>query len=159
YESSSLLRVEPAKGNLFSAGTEAEVFDHFLQTQVELIRSPSVVSRALAAGGTRVTGTALLRDAVDPESELRGRLHVGVLPGTYLIRVGVTTPDPADGPAIISEVVKAYLAMALNWSSEKNGSQIKRLENYNLVLTGKITEQQNEWIRLAQKAMVELQAT
>jgi hypothetical protein len=100
YESSSLLRVEPATTDLFGMGMEAEAFDHFLQTQVALISSPSVVSSAIAAD-PRVTYTALLRGVSDPEAELRGRLQVGVLPGTYLIRVALRTPKPEDGPVII----------------------------------------------------------
>jgi capsular exopolysaccharide synthesis family protein len=158
YESSSLLRVEPAKGNLFGVGTEAEVFDHFLQTQVELIRSPSVVSSAIAAD-PKVSATALFREAADPEPELRGRLQVGVLPGTYLIRVGLTTPRPEDGPVIISAVVQAYLAVAARWSNEKNGSQIKRLEKYSLELAERVKEKENEWVHLAQRSIVDLQST
>jgi hypothetical protein len=159
YESSSLLRVEPATTNLFGVvGDEPEAFDHFLQTQVELIKSPSVVSTAIASG-PKVTGTALLRGSRDPESELRARLQVGVLRGTYLIRVGLTTPEPADGPAILSEVVQAYLALANAWSSEKNASQIKRLEKYSLELSAIIDEKQNEWIQIAQKGIVGLRAS
>jgi hypothetical protein len=159
YESSSLLRVEPATTNLFGvASTEFEPFDHFLQTQVELIRSPSVVSTAIASG-PKVTGTALLRGSRDPESELRGRLQVGVLSGSYLIRVGLTTPEPADGPAILSEVVKAYLTLANAWSIEKNASRIKRLEKYSLELTEQIAGKQDELIQLAQKGSADLQST
>jgi hypothetical protein len=158
YQSSSLLRVEPAATNLFGVGDEPEAFDQFLQTQVELIRSPSVVSTAIASG-PKVTGTALLRGSRDPESEVRGRLQVGVLSGSYLIRVGLTTPHPADGPAIISEVVKAYLALANAWSSEKNASRIKRFERYSLELTEQIAEKQDELIQLVQKGSADLQST
>jgi uncharacterized protein involved in exopolysaccharide biosynthesis len=157
YESSSLLRVEPAMTNLFGLGTEAEAFDHFLQTQVELIKSPSVVASAIASN-PRLANTALLRGSRDPEGELRARLRVGVLPGTFLIRVGLETPDPADGPPIISEVVHAYLAVAAAWSSEKNAYQIKRLEKYSFEVSERIADTRREWVELAQKGVVDLQS-
>jgi hypothetical protein len=150
YESSSLLRVEPATTDLYGLGTETEAFGQFLQTQVELIRSPAVVSSAIASN-PKAAATALLRESRDPEGELRGRLQVGVLGGTYLIRVGLTTSDPNDGPIIINEVVKAYLAVATAWSNEKNRFQISRLEKYSLELSGRIDEKRDEWIQLAQK--------
>jgi capsular exopolysaccharide synthesis family protein len=162
YESSSLLRVEPAKGNnLFGVVTQAEVFDHFLQTQVELIRSPSVVSSAIAAimADSAHPTPALLREAQDPESELRKRLDVTVLPGTYLIQVALATPQPGDGPAIINTVVQKYQDVATAWSNAKNDSQIKRLDKYSLELSTKIREKEDEWIQLAQKSIVELQST
>ena len=97
YESSSLLRIEPANRDLFNLGlNSAEAFDPFLQTQVELIRSANVLSATLAEKNVAVT--ALVREAKDPESELRGRLQVGILGGTYLIRVGLTSLDPRTGP-------------------------------------------------------------
>jgi hypothetical protein len=158
YESASLLRVEPATTHLFGVNDEPEAFDHFLQTQVELIRSPSVISSALA-GGSKVINTALVRAATDPEAELRRRLQVRVLPGTYLIRVALTTPEPADGPVLVSEVVKAYLALASAWSSERNASRIRTLEKYSLELSAKIGEKQNELIQLAKKGTGDLQST
>jgi capsular exopolysaccharide synthesis family protein len=157
YESASLLRVEPAGPNLFGTGVEPEAFSHFLETQVELIRSPAVVSSAIASD-PRVAGTALLRESRDPESELRGRLQVAILGGTYLIRVGLTTSDPNDGPTIIESVVKAYLVVANTWSNEKNRSQISRLEKYSLELSGKIDEKRDEWIQFAQRGIVDLQS-
>jgi hypothetical protein len=156
YESASLLRVEPSTADLFGMGIGAEPFEQFLQTQVELIKSPSVLSAAIASG-PKVSGTALLRGSRDPVSELRGRLQVRVLPGTYLIRVGLTTPEPADGPPIISEVVRAYLAVAAAWSHEKNHSQITRLEKYSLELWSQFDEKKREWIELTQKPLVDLQ--
>src|SRR4051794_15649 len=48
FNTFSLLRVEPANKDLFGLGlNSAEVFDHFLQTQVQLITSPNVLLSAL----------------------------------------------------------------------------------------------------------------
>ena len=108
YESSSLLRIEPANRDLFNLGlNSAEAFDPFLQTQVELIRSPNVLSAALT--NKKVATTTLVREAKDPESELRSQLQVGIMAGTYLIRVALTSLEPEDGPVIVNEVVARYI--------------------------------------------------
>jgi hypothetical protein len=154
YESASLVRVEPARTDLFGAGIDRGQFDHFLQTQVELIRSPSVLSGALAAD-PKVGSTALLRGVSDPEAELRARLKVGILPGTYLIRVSILTPEPRDGPLIINGVIRKYREVATAWSSAKNEHQIRRLEEYSAGLHARIKEKEKQWIELARKPDVD----
>jgi hypothetical protein len=161
YESASLVRVEPARAiNLFGVDDEPEVFAHYLQTQVELIKSPSVVSSALAAMAAdfRFGTPALLREARDPESEIRGRLDVRIVPGTYLIRVALASPQPNDSPAIVNTVVQKYQDVATAWSNAKNDSRIKRLDKYSLELSTKIREKEDEAIQLAQKDLVDLQS-
>jgi succinoglycan biosynthesis transport protein ExoP len=155
YETFSLLRVEPAHRDLFGLGlNSAEVFDHFLQTQVELIRSPSVLLSAIASQD--VTATSILREAKDPESELRGQLIVGVVPGSYLIRIGMASAHPREAAVIVNEVVKAYLEVANAWSSDKNKYQIKNLQDYNRELSDKVAERQKAWLELAEKSNVDL---
>jgi capsular exopolysaccharide synthesis family protein len=155
YESASLLRVEPANRDLFGPGLyAAEVFDHFLQTQVALIQSPNVLNAAVI--DKDVAGTALIRQAKDPENELRARLQVFVLGGTYLIRVGLTSQQPEDGPVIVNAVVKAYLNVAALWSGEQYKSQIKRLNEYKLELTDRVEQQKKIWLDLAGRSTDDL---
>ena len=126
YESSSLLRIEPANRDLFNLEPKAdETFETFLQTQVELIRSANVVSAALT--DKNVAATNLVREAKDPENELRARLQVGIVGGTYLIRVALASLEPKDGPDIINAVVASYISVATDWSDKKNKFQITRL--------------------------------
>ena len=77
---------------------------------MELIRARAVLSAALTKN--EVAATRLVREAKDPESEIRSRLQVDVMPGTYLIRVALISPYPKDGPAIVNEVVAQYVSTA-----------------------------------------------
>ncbi len=155
YESSSLLRIEPANRDLFNLGlNSAESFDSFLQTQVELIRSANVVSAALVT--RKVVGTTLVREAKDPESEIRARLQVGVVDGTYLIRVALTSLDPEHGPDIVNAVVGNYIKVATEWSDKKNKFQIARLNDYKKDLDARVDRQEKVWLGLVEQSTVEL---
>ena len=155
YESSGLLRVEPANRDLFDLGlNSAEAFDPFLQTQVELIRSPNVLSAALTVQGGRQDDAG--QEAKDPESEIRSRLQVGIMGGTYLIRVALTSLEPEDGPVIVNEVVKQYMHVATDWSDKKNRFQITRLNDYKSDLNARIERQEKIWLGLAEQSIVEL---
>ena len=155
YESSSLLRIEPANRDLFNLGlNSAEAFDPFLQTQVELIRSTNVLSAALTE--KNVAMTTLVKEAKDPESELRSRLQVGIVGGTYLIRVALTSLEPGDGPVIVNEVVDRYMNVATDWSEKKNKFQIDRLKDYRVDLNDRVERQEKVWLGLAEQSIVEL---
>jgi len=155
YESSSLLRIEPANRDLFNLGlNSAEAFDPFLQTQVELIRSPNVLSAAVVE--KNVAKTTLVSEAKDPESELLSRLQVGILGGTYLIRVALTSLEPGDGPVIVNEVVARYISVATDWSEKKNKYQIDRLKDYRVDLNDRVERQEKIWLSLAEQSIVEL---
>lgn len=156
YETSSLLRVEPSNRDLFNLGlNSSEVFDHFLQTQVQLMTSPNVLTGAL--NSKAVSETAIVREAgEDAESVLKGKLAAGVVPGTYLIKVSLTLPDPKEAATIVNEVVRVYLEVAGDWSTNKNKYQIDSLQEYNRVLSAKVKERQDAWLALAGKGNVDL---
>jgi len=155
YETYSQLQVEPPSQDLFGLGLSSEQpFAPFLQTQVQLLTSPSVLSPTLL--NPKVPATSLLRDAEDMESELRKRLQVGVIPGTFIVRVGMYTPHPEEAALIINEVVKEYLKVARTWSSKKNETQIASLTAYNAELTAKFDAVKNDWLELAKNSNIDL---
>jgi len=155
YDSSGVLRIEPANRDLFGLGlNSAEAFGPFLQTQVELIRSPAVLSAALT--DEKVAATTLVKEAKDPESELRAHLAVGIVDGTYLIRIGLTSLEPKDGPVIVNEVIARYIHVATDWSDKKNRFQIVRLNEYKSDLSAKVERQQKVWLDLVEQSIVDL---
>ncbi len=85
YESFSLVRVEPSRFDLFNAGLSsgaAEAFAPFLQTQVELLRSPNVLERRPGrAGGS--PGRRCSKSHERPR-ERAARAAPGRRPGGYL---------------------------------------------------------------------------
>jgi hypothetical protein len=59
-----------------------------------------------------VAATALVREAKDPESAIRSRLQVHVIPGTYLIQVRLISPYAKGSSVIVNEVVAQYVSIA-----------------------------------------------
>jgi len=155
YDTFSMLRVEPASDDLFGLRMNgAEVFDAFLQTQVQLISSPSVLSAALL--DPKVSETSILEKSKDPESELRKQLQVSVIPKTHLIHVSITSSSPVEAAQIVNSVVDSYLNVAHTYSTEKNKYQLNRLKEYDDNLTKQIDELENRWLKLAANSNVEL---
>ena len=155
FESYTVLRVEPARLDLYGVGLHAsEGFGQFLQTQVELIKSPNVLDAALRK--SEVSALSIVRSAEDPEAELQRLLQVGIMPGTYLIKVSITSPTPAEASAIIKAVVEAYLKTVDEWTDGMSSKQLKSLESYQDELQRQVLEKQNEWLALASKGNIEL---
>jgi capsular exopolysaccharide synthesis family protein len=156
YEAFSVLRVEPGKQrDLFNLGLNSDdQFERFLKTQVEMIRSPSVINAVLA--NRDVAATAVVREAADPAAELLGRLQAYVKGETHLIQVSMTLQNPKEAALIVNEVVKAYLNVAADWTTNATRNQIDSLERYQKVLQGKIQMRQKTWKELASKSDLEL---
>jgi succinoglycan biosynthesis transport protein ExoP len=120
--------------------------------------STTVLSAALA--DPKINSLRALRDTTgnDPEAELRKQLKVGVLTGSYLLEVSMTSISPTEAATIVNAVVNAYLASAAEWSYGMTNAQIKNLESYQRVLQAQSDEKEDAWLALAEKANIDLQA-
>lgn len=155
YRALSLLRVDPAVTNLYDlprAGNES--LDPFLQTQVQLITGPNV----LTAAGTNPKAAVLERvqKAGDVVQELRKAVNVSVIPGTYLIEVAMTSPDSKEAATLVNAVVDAFMDANNEWSDGTTRVQIRNLEMYNAELRNQTDELVRRWKALAAKGDVDV---
>jgi uncharacterized protein involved in exopolysaccharide biosynthesis len=143
YRANSILRVDPAFTDLYNVKTGGESLDAFLQTQVQLITSPNV----LTAAGTNPKAAVLPRvtKAGDVVQELRKAVTVSVIPNTYLIEVSVTSDNGLESATIVNAVVDAYMEASSEWSDGMTRVQIKNLEQYNVDLTNQTDELERKW--------------
>src|SRR6185437_12843798 len=146
YRALSLLRVEPAANDLYNVRTNGETFEPFLQTLVQLITSPNV----LTAAGTNPKAAVLgrIQTAGDVVQELRKVVNVNVLPGTYLIEVSMTSHDPYESTVIVNAVVDAFMEANSEWSDGMTRGQIKNLETYQRDLQNQTDELERRWKEL-----------
>jgi capsular exopolysaccharide synthesis family protein len=149
YKAYSVLRAEPPTGSLYGVNTSSETFDMFLQTQVQLIKSPNV----LTAAGNDQKAAALKRiqTAGDVVQELKKVVEVNVLTGTYLIEVSMTSPESYESAMIVNAVVNAFLASNEEWADGMTRTQIKKLEDYHRELGNKTEELERRWKEIAGK--------
>jgi polysaccharide biosynthesis transport protein len=154
YEAKSLLRVEPSHGDIFGAGGVGENIDPYLETQVQLITSPNVMAHALT--DPKASALEMIRTSKDPESDLRRKLMVALIPKTWLIQVTMTSESSTEVVVAVNAVVDAYLKTNAEYSDGTTRAQIKNLENYQRELQNQVDEKQEQWLMLAGKGNVEM---
>jgi uncharacterized protein involved in exopolysaccharide biosynthesis len=113
YESSSTLRIEPSP-DLFgpsAKGDDTTGFGQYLETQRALILSHRVLEPAIACV-TKLpsypTRFPIIRDSTDPKLDVRTRLDVKVVPGTYLIQITFGSPSATEAAEVVDQVVSAF---------------------------------------------------
>jgi capsular exopolysaccharide synthesis family protein len=143
FKAYSILRAEPPSSTLYGVNTSSETFEMFLQTQVQLITSPNV----LTAAGTNPQAASLVRikTAGDVVQELKKCVAVHVSDGTTLIEVSMTSPDSYESAVIVNAVVKAFLETNEEWADGMTRTQIKKLEEYLRELHNQTDELERRW--------------
>ena len=122
YEAFSVLRVEPATPNLFAplhdqSGEIGRALP-YLETQVQLIKSNTVLEAAVA--NQVVVQLPMIKESKDAISDLRKNMVVGIVPDAYLIRVALESQDPKEATKIVNSVVEAYRANNDQYTGEAN---------------------------------------
>jgi uncharacterized protein involved in exopolysaccharide biosynthesis len=147
YRAISLIRVDPAENDLFGVKTRSDSLEPFLQTQVQLITSPNV----LTAAGTNPKAAVLSRvqTSGDVVQELRKAIQVSVIPGTYLIEVSMTSDEAYEAATLVNAVVESFMESNVEWSDGMTRNQIKNLETYLGDLRNQTGEMERRWKELA----------
>jgi len=149
YKAVSLLRVDPKVTDLYTLGGQADTFPAYIQTQVQLLTSPNV----LTAASTNPKAAVLSRvqKAGDVVQELRKVVEVSVIPNTYLIEVSMTSDNGREAATIVNAVVGAFLEASSEWSDGMTRVQIKNLEQYDVDLKNQTEELERKWKIIAAK--------
>jgi succinoglycan biosynthesis transport protein ExoP len=155
YRAMSLLRVDPSVTDLYDVRRGGEILDPYLQTQVQLITSPNV----LTAAGTNPKASVLerIQKAGDVVQELRKAVSVSVIPNTYLIEVSMTSPNNYEAATLVNAVVDSFMEANSEWSDGMTRVQIKNLELYSIDLKNQTDELDRKWKNLAGKGDLDIQ--
>src|SRR5579883_1143749 len=130
YQAVYTLRVEPAPTQIYSSsewrgdrGSQT-----YLQTQVEIIKSDSVLK--VAINNPTVSNLPRIKKSEDPETELKNDLVVDIVGrGTYLIRVALESKIPSEAAAIVNAVVDAFMERHTAYHRSSNSELKKNLED------------------------------
>ncbi|QDV34553.1 GumC domain-containing protein [Tautonia plasticadhaerens] len=134
---SSLLRIETDPANPFSVGRpDREEVDALLQTQVQLITSPSVLT--VAASDREVSSLEFVKRSGDAVEAIRDHLEVRILEGSSLVEVASRGLPPDEGAIVVNAVVDAFLREDATWADARNRNSIMRLEAYREELETKV---------------------
>lgn len=128
YRAMSLLQVNPNMMDLYGGGHANANGPDYMQTHVELIKSPTVLSAAsLDDNISKLTRIKFAGDAIQ---ELTKVVQVSILPNTKLIEVSMMSPSGDEAAAIVNSVVTAFLAANRSWSNSSVKNQIANLTNH-----------------------------
>ena len=128
YDATAGVKVEQGDLAIFTqnGGGGMTEFAQYMETQVTLVTSPPVLGTALATH-PELTNLPLLKGTPDPEAEIRQALRVGVVRGTNLIQVALTSDSPDEAAAIVNAVVDAFVKNALFTYETSKKRQIEQL--------------------------------
>jgi succinoglycan biosynthesis transport protein ExoP len=121
YEAFSILRVEPNTPILYngsSTGRNDGETRIYMETQVNLMTSDRVLEPAVAH--VLVRDRPMIRKSLDPKMDLRQKMDVQIVRGTYLIRVALESGDPDEAATIVNQVVESFKEQHDNVSQSKN---------------------------------------
>jgi succinoglycan biosynthesis transport protein ExoP len=105
FEAVAWLRVRSNQAAF--AGTAAGDYQQYRKTQLELIKSPFVLTAALRQPG--ISNLAMLADEKDPVSWLSRNLQVSAPSEAEVVQVRLRGPNAREVTQIVNAVTKAYL--------------------------------------------------
>jgi len=150
YRARGELRIEPTKPYLVYRTEESGArpfYESFVNTQVSVMRSPTVLARVLDQDDVKNTHwfenppqalkQRLLGNPADlPEARLRKALSVRPRRGTEILDVSFTDASAKDAQIIVNAVLNQYLKYILEASDEESEAlYAKLLEQYNELKT------------------------
>jgi polysaccharide biosynthesis transport protein len=157
FEAVSLLQAEPSPMEIFGPGIRAlpnmmEVKPYLL-TQIQLIKSDSVLDAALA--DKTISNLPTIRSSKDPKADLRKDMRVAVVgENTYLIEVALGLADPDEAAKIVNAVVSAYMDQHTHYHQNKNRSTKTTLVNEREKLDREITATRENLMNLVREGHV-----
>ncbi|MDA1039148.1 MAG: hypothetical protein O3A37_02495 [Planctomycetota bacterium] len=107
YEAVAWLRVRDKAGMLSTAGRDGAEYEAYRKTQVQLIKSPFVLSSALRRPA--VADCNALRDEPDPVGWLESSITVTAPPHSEVLQIGLRGVRPAETALIVNAVTQSYL--------------------------------------------------
>ena len=128
--------------------TDENDWQRFKQTQVDLIRTDSVLNAALDDDQVKTTGIA---STVDPVNELRSRLSFETSPISSVVSVNVDDREPADAQVLVNAIIEAYSRKSISDKSLGLASSQKHLDNQRNKLIQEIARLQGEQQRNARQ--------
>ena len=136
FRAMSLLQVNPNMMDLYGGGHSNGNGPDYMQTHVELIKSPTVLSAAIE--DEKISKLQRIKFAGDAIQELTKVVQVSVVSNTKLIEVSMMSPSNAEAADIVNAVVTAFMAANKTWSNRSVTDQIAKLKNHYDELQGEI---------------------
>ncbi|MDG3008136.1 polysaccharide biosynthesis tyrosine autokinase [Paludisphaera mucosa] len=128
YNAYSVIRIQSNHPDLFGSGTTLKVVDRNIETEIQHIKTDSVLSAAL--GDPTVADLPFLKDNPSAVSALKAKLSIQNEKNTDYVRVALDSTDPVEAAALVNAVVNAYMESYKTYQEGSNVLLRKKLQQY-----------------------------
>ncbi|WP_435011793.1 polysaccharide biosynthesis tyrosine autokinase (plasmid) [Tundrisphaera lichenicola] len=149
YKAVSLIQVSEMADDLYGVRGNNEQLTTFLNTQVQLIKSPGVLQAAAASPKAAVLPK--IQMATDVVIELSTDITARVVPTTSLIEVSMTSGEAFEAAILVNAVVNAFMNSNKLLANADKTTQIEALQEYKKGLEEKSAAIEAKWRSLVGK--------
>jgi succinoglycan biosynthesis transport protein ExoP len=150
YRATAILMIEGSTPFIaFNAGTNAGAQNQFVQTQIELLRSPIVLEPTLAH--PEVGGLAEFQGKKEPVEHMKSQLTVKQISRSELYELSYVSPSREGAAAVVNAILTEYEIVRGKEDSRRSDRVIELLERQSAVRKIAVGKLRNEVIELAKK--------
>lgn len=141
YRAEAYLTISPQHDFLVTPTSREESGRSFVNTQIEILRSPVVLSKIL--GKPEVASLSLM-NRNGAVNWLREHLEIVSKEDSELCRVAVTTSDPDASAVLVNAIVQTYLQLQEEKELARNSSKVRKLHEIMIEQQRIVTDRQSE---------------
>lgn len=157
YQTTGAIRVAPIMTNILSGERDSgqiQNYQMFMNTQAELITSSRVLDRV--ADDLAEKNLTPFAQAAEPITALRnavagGAIQVAPARRTELIKITVTSGNPAEAELIVNAFLGAYMAMEGSNATKRQDRDLAQLQEQRKILRQKLDSHRNVIRQMAQE--------
>ena len=150
YRAAALIRIESQPAFIaFAQQPGGASDDRYVQTQIELLRGPVILTPAL--GKKNLANLEEIKDEVDPIDFLKRKLQVAQIGKSELYEVAFESRSPQDAATLVNEVVMTYLDAKRNEETKRSQAVIGVLEKESDERRLRVDRLRQEVVDLARK--------
>lgn len=150
YEAGALIMIQSDTPYIaFENGVENRDADRYVQTQIELLRSPVVLMPVM--GRPEIASMQELQAKVDPLKHLQSRLAINQVGRSELFVVRYTSPSAEDAASVANSVVMEYLRLQSQYDRDRTELVIDKLEKERLLRSTRVEQLRKRVVDLAKE--------
>jgi capsular exopolysaccharide synthesis family protein len=123
YETEAWLRIEDLKPSLAFANPDSP---RFINTQIELVRSPLVLGPVLAQ--PEIAKLDEILEEPHPQTWLAEQVAVRSVGGSELYKIVLATSKPTNGPLIVNAILDSYLKIQTDFQDMQSQRTVELLD-------------------------------
>ena len=150
YRATAIMMIEGSTPYIaFNAPANAGAQNQFVQTQIELLRSPMVLEKTLAH--PKVGSLPEFQASADPVENLKGQLSIKQIARSELYEIAFVSPSRQGASDVVNAVVEEYSAIRSKEDSLRSDRVIELLQRQSDLRKVEVARLRSELVELTKK--------